>query len=852
MRFRHAVGAQGRGEGGASRGELRGELRDTEELELGAFNLAPSHRGHRQAAERNLFASGGVDTFHLTFAEELGEPMHAELRTDHDNPTWSVERVVLGRVQGAARLDGGGGGASAGGARCVTFEAREGGGGGLSPRRSGASSSAVGVGPAGRTLQAQATLHVLLHLAEAADLDVLELSLVLHGRQGSAEAINLAHAKPLPPPPGSEAAQAAATRHYVLRYDDRGAPLLRLGEISRLEIEPTRHAGPPVLLEGVTLWGEHSGQLAWFPCQRWLDRGDEGAASFLPSGASPLCKTLHAAGLHVGAAPPAPSSLTIEIREVTAQDGTGESTQMLSVAWRGDGGKAPVRGMRWKLQVVQEGERQVMEFGRAAPRFEEELEALQIGQRPLEPGKAYFWRVAAEHPDFGCGSFSPIVRLVLAEEEAADGGAPRLVVSTMAEIASHRPSSRASGLAVDANLALHFGSPGAPGGAAAAEGRGTATPFETALTGGGAGGGASGGGPRLCLVGDAGVWRGMLDLTPLRLGMGLSGAAWFHRPVEVSGGFQSDFSFRITPPNEPATWDGASGRWVGPRGSHGFAFVLQLDGRGTAALGASGVELGHGGLSPAVAVQFTTHVAQPSSARRQRAGGRVGDAEEEGEVEGPRGSTLCTLPEPHDHIFYVPNELAGKECVCPFTDVHFFAPALGDAAAEAEACARDEAELTLYEDRVSVRCAGADGADPDASSSDACLASAPLAAPLDDGKPHAARVVLLPNRFERWAGKGATSAAEEGGAAEGAAPSHRLLVYVDDMQHALINLEVSLPALLGADAAEGRMVAGFTAATGKRHASHCIGSWSLYEVATARAEVARGSWLSRARNLVGA
>ena len=37
-----------------------------------------------------------------------------------------------------------------------------------------------------------------------------------------------------------------------------------------------------------------------------------------------------------------------------------------------------------------------------------------------------------------------------------------------------------------------------------------------------------------------------------------------------------------------------------------------------------------------------------------------------------------------------------------------------------------------------------------------------------------------------------------------------------------------------------------------RYASHCICSWSLYEVATARAEAARGSWLSRARNLVGA
>ncbi len=64
--------------------------------------------------------------------------------------------------------------------------------------------------------------------------------------------------------------------------------------------------------------------------------------------------------------------------------------------------------------------------------------------------------------------------------------------------------------------------------------------------------------------------------------------------------------------------------------------------------------------------------------------------------------------------------------------------------------------------------------------------------------------------------------------------------------------QVSLPALLGASVAEGGMLAGLTAATGKQFASHCIESWSLYEVATARAEVAQGSWLARARNLVGA
>jgi hypothetical protein len=51
--------------------------------------------------------------------------------------------------------------------------------------------------------------------------------------------------------------------------------------------------------------------------------------------------------------------------------------------------------------------------------------------------------VAAEHPDFGCSSFSPIVRLVLVRAEGGattDGVAPRLVVSSVAERTSPKPS----------------------------------------------------------------------------------------------------------------------------------------------------------------------------------------------------------------------------------------------------------------------------------------------------------------------------------------------------------------------------------------------------------------------------
>ena len=87
--------------------------------------------------------------------------------------------------------------------------------------------------------------------------------------------------------------------------------------------------------------------------------------------------------------------------------------------------------------------------------------------------------------------------------------------------------------------------------------------------------------PLLTLVGDAEIGdardvegaRGALDLTPLRKGVGLVGAAWYHRPLSVRHGFETEFTFKILPP-EPAAPDAER-----PRASDGFAFVLQLDQR---------------------------------------------------------------------------------------------------------------------------------------------------------------------------------------------------------------------------------------------------------------------------------
>ena len=58
--------------------------------------------------------------------------------------------------------------------------------------------------------------------------------------------------------------------------------------------------------------------------------------------------------------------------------------------------------------------------------------------------------------------------------------------------------------------------------------------------------------------------------------------------------------------------------------------------------------------------------------------------------------TLCTLPEPHDHIFLVPKAYSGKECICPFTGVHFMAPDLG----HKDANDYEEVDLSHHQDRV--------------------------------------------------------------------------------------------------------------------------------------------------------
>ena len=98
--------------------------------------------------------------------------------------------------------------------------------------------------------------------------------------------------------------------------------------------------------------------------------------------------------------------------------------------------------------------------------------------------------------------------------------------------------------------------------------------------------------------------------------------AWFYRPVHVAQGFETSFTFSITPSRNSTVVD-ENGN---PRGADGFAFVLQRDARTTSALGGSGTGLGLAGLEGSLAVQFCT---TPSCAKRRKRVKREGEEEEE-------------------------------------------------------------------------------------------------------------------------------------------------------------------------------------------------------------------------------
>ena len=136
------------------------------------------------------------------------------------------------------------------------------------------------------------------------------------------------------------------------------------------------------------------------------------------------------------------------------------------------------------------------------------------------------------------------------------------------------------------------------------------------------------------------------------------------------------------------------------------------------------------------------------------------------------------------------------------------------------------------------------------------MGTAPAVAPLDDGELHTCRIILEKNRFQTTAlarTDEQKAALEATGALADGNPSHRLLVYVDDMQAALINLELDANEIFGDALREthGRMFAGFTAGTGRENASHVITSWQFFEVAGVKVDVEQDGLDNFFSNLFG-
>jgi len=83
-----------------------------------------------------------------------------------------------------------------------------------------------------------------------------------------------------------------------------------------------------------------------------------------------------------------------------------------------------------------------------------------------------------------------------------------------------------------------------------------------------------------------------------------SGAAWYPRPLNLREGFETRFTLRAANPSVRCAVMDDTHTHCRARGADGFAFVLQ--GNSPSELGAGGRELGYGGITNSLAVEFDT------------------------------------------------------------------------------------------------------------------------------------------------------------------------------------------------------------------------------------------------------
>lgn len=95
----------------------------------------------------------------------------------------------------------------------------------------------------------------------------------------------------------------------------------------------------------------------------------------------------------------------------------------------------------------------------------------------------------------------------------------------------------------------------------------------------------------LSFTGEAKAVGNLVRLAPTITGA--AGAMWYSRPVPVRDGFRTTFTTRI--------WN------LGGGGADGIAFVFHNSPDTTAALGGTGGDMGYGGITRSLAVEFDTH-----------------------------------------------------------------------------------------------------------------------------------------------------------------------------------------------------------------------------------------------------
>ena len=92
---------------------------------------------------------------------------------------------------------------------------------------------------------------------------------------------------------------------------------------------------------------------------------------------------------------------------------------------------------------------------------------------------------------------------------------------------------------------------------------------------------------------------------------GQVGSIWYEKRLPVLMGFETSFSFQVTDHSrtcsehvDPSLSSNRLHRSCAVHGGDGFAFVIHVDGRDTAAIGHDGEDLGYGGMNNSLAIEF--------------------------------------------------------------------------------------------------------------------------------------------------------------------------------------------------------------------------------------------------------